>query len=93
VILRSGSSAAKWQPTALFAISRSRLVSVSAGALLREALARLVLEGLFRSEPDRGSCVETVSRRQVEEIYWLRSTIELFCFAVLSIEADSMQRG
>ncbi|OQO92321.1 GntR family transcriptional regulator [Saccharomonospora piscinae] len=43
---------------------------------LREAMQRLVSEGLLRSEPHRGLFVIDLEAEDVHDIYWARSAIE-----------------
>ncbi|MBN2023273.1 MAG: GntR family transcriptional regulator [Pirellulales bacterium] len=50
---------------------------------VREALNRLVSEGLLEYQRGLGVFVPTVSRRQIEEIYELRETLE--CAAVVKV--------
>jgi DNA-binding GntR family transcriptional regulator len=54
-------------------------LAVSRGPL-REALRELVAAGLLISEPYRGVFVRGVSRRDVEELYSLRTTLEKMAF-------------
>ena len=49
-------------------------------APLREALRELVASGLLVSEPYRGVCVRGVSRRDLVELYSLRTTLEAMAF-------------
>lgn len=43
---------------------------------IREALRKLEAEGLIQIEPNRGAIVNPISVEDIEEIYFLRSTLE-----------------
>lgn len=47
---------------------------------LREAILQLTEEGLLVKEPYRGLRVRSVSRRELEELYSMRTTLERFAF-------------
>ena len=47
---------------------------------LREAILQLTEEGLLVKEPYRGLHVRSVSRRELEELYSMRTTLERFAF-------------
>lgn len=56
---------------------------------VREALQRLVQEGVVRAEPNRGFFVASFSARDVEEIYDLRATLEAMA---LELAAPRLER-
>ncbi|MER8365424.1 GntR family transcriptional regulator [Mesorhizobium sp. M1348] len=60
-------------------------------ATIRAALARLMQEGLVRSEPRRGYVVATLSLRDVNEIFDVRSLIEPEVFRVAA--SNMTERG
>ncbi|MER8725450.1 GntR family transcriptional regulator [Mesorhizobium sp. M1027] len=60
-------------------------------ATIRAALARLMQEGLVRSEPRRGYVVATLSLRDVNEIFDVRSLIEPEVFRVAA--SNITERG
>ncbi|MER8975173.1 MULTISPECIES: GntR family transcriptional regulator [unclassified Mesorhizobium] len=60
-------------------------------ATIRAALARLMQEGLVRSEPRRGYVVATLSLRDVHEIFDVRSLIEPEVFRVAA--SNMTERG
>ena len=45
---------------------------------IREALLQLVQDGIVAAEPNRGFFVATITRKDVEEIFDLRATLETF---------------
>ena len=47
---------------------------------LREAILQLTEEGLLVKEPYKGLRVRSVSRRELEELYSMRTTLERFAF-------------
>ncbi len=49
-------------------------------APLREAIRELVESGLMVSEPYKGLFVRSITRRDLEELYSLRTTLEQFAF-------------
>lgn len=65
-----------------YAVSRSPV---------REALRLLAAEGLVEEEPNRGTFVRALTRRDIEEIYELRVLLERYAIDILS--ASITQEG
>jgi len=55
---------------------------------VREALNRLVQDGIIKSEPNRGFYVASFSAKDIEEIYDLRAALE----SAASLDDDSVQK-
>ncbi|MEP0943584.1 MAG: GntR family transcriptional regulator [Rhizobiaceae bacterium] len=79
-MLRDGIMAGDLPPgERLTEIDLARRLNVSRGPL-REAILQLTEEGLLIKEPYKGLRVRSISLRELEELYSLRTTLERFAF-------------
>jgi DNA-binding GntR family transcriptional regulator len=74
--IREGIKEGRYSPgQRLIELDLTRQLGVSRGPF-REALRRLVGDGLIVNEPHRGAYVRTFSRKDVEDLYRVREVIE-----------------